>query len=106
MPDDTSAVSPDEVIEKHLGRSIDDKYRATFTTINRHINDINYQMHTFLYGVIKVVIERTLGKDWENGEHEMISITGAPNPYDVALPTLVDMEAARTQGDTSSMPDT
>ena len=98
MPDTTSAASLDEAVEKHLEKSIDEKYRETFTAINRHINDVNYQMHTFLYGVIKVVIERTLGKDWEHGEHEIISVSGAPNPYDVALPTLVDMEAARTQG--------
>jgi hypothetical protein len=104
MPDATSTASPAGVIEKPLEKSIDEKYRETFTVINRHINDINYQMHAFLYGVIKVVIERTLGKDWEHGEHEMIAISGAPNPYDVALPTLVDMEAARTQSDASVMP--
>jgi hypothetical protein len=89
----------DAAAEKRLEKSIDEKYRDAFNSINRQISEVNYQMHLFLYGVIKVVVDRTLGKDWERGQHEMISVSGAPKPYDVALPTLVDMEAARSKED-------
>ena len=85
-------------IEAHLENSVDVDYRRGFNVVNRHISYINFEMHLFLYGVISITIERALGKNWHVAEREMINIMGAPNPYDVALPTFVDMDAAKAQG--------
>jgi len=75
--------------------SIDSRNRSAFNVLTRHVNDTNGYMHALLYGLIKSVIDKALGEDWANTEHEMISILGAPNPYDVAIPTLINIEAAQ-----------
>ena len=84
-------------VELTLSRDVDEGYRQAFNLVNKHINHVNWQMHLFLYGIISTTIEAALGANWAAGEHEVTTITGAPNPFDVTLPTFVNMEAARQE---------
>jgi hypothetical protein len=51
----------------------------------------NYHLHLLLYGLIKQLLERAIGKPLTALDHVRIPVQGAPDPDAVMLPTFIDV---------------
>jgi hypothetical protein len=72
-----------------------DRTAEGFEIANNDVNNVNLHMHQLLYGLIRNMLENSLGKSLDEIEQLRIPVVGAPTPDQVALPTFVDIGRKR-----------
>ena len=76
---DTSSMTESERMAAGVKIALDD------------LNEVNFRTHNVLYGIIKHLLEMTVGGSLDNLEQLRIPVAGAPKPAMIALPMFVDV---------------
>ena len=73
------------------GRSHGERTNAGFQIALEEIQLVNLRLHTVLYGLTAGLLDKVIGCPLSALEQIRIPIVGAPCPYNVGLPTFIDI---------------